>query len=50
MVRRFCLIAALAVCGLLAEAAFAETFNLANGDTLTGELLTGSETDAGVQI
>jgi hypothetical protein len=50
MVRRFCLIAALAVCGLLAAAAYAETFKLANGDTLTGELLTGSETDAGVQI
>jgi hypothetical protein len=50
MVRRFCLIAALAVCGLLAEAAFAETFNLANGETLTGELLAGSETDAGAQI
>jgi hypothetical protein len=50
MVRRFCLIAALAVCGLLAEAAFAETFKFTNGDTLTGELLTGSETDAGVQI
>jgi len=50
MVRRFCLITALIVCGLLAEAAYAETFRLANGDTLTGELLTGSANDLGVQI
>jgi hypothetical protein len=50
MVRRFCLIAVLVVCGLLAAAAYAETFKLANGDTLTGELLVGSENDTGVQI
>jgi hypothetical protein len=50
MVRRFCLIAALLVCGLLAVAAYAETFKLANGDTLTGEILAGSANDVGVQI
>jgi hypothetical protein len=50
MVRRFCLIAGLVVCGLLAEAACAETFKLTNGDTLTGELLAGSASDVGVQI
>jgi hypothetical protein len=30
--------------------AYAETFKLANGDTLTGEMLAGSANDAGVQI
>ncbi|HEY5480631.1 MAG TPA: hypothetical protein VIL39_04070, partial [Verrucomicrobiae bacterium] len=40
----------LVVCGLLAEAACAETFKLTNGDTLTGELLAGSASDVGVQI
>jgi len=35
---------------LLAAAACAETFKMANGDTLTGELLVGSENDTGVQI
>lgn len=50
MVRRFCLIIALVVCGLLAEAAYAEAFKLNNGDTLTGEVLAGSANDAGVQI
>ena len=50
MVRRLCLIAALLVGGLLAKAAYADTFKLANGETMTGELLLGSENDAGVQI
>jgi hypothetical protein len=50
MVRRFCLIAGLLLGLLLAGAAYAETFNLANGQTLTGELLVGSENDLGVQI
>ena len=50
MVRRFCLIVVLVVCGLLAAAACAETFKLANGETITGELLAGSANDAGVQI
>jgi hypothetical protein len=50
MVRRFCLIAALLACVLLAWAADAETFKLANGESLTGELLVGSENDTGVQI
>jgi hypothetical protein len=50
MVRRFCLIAALLIGGLLAGPAYAETFKLANGESMTGELLVGSENDAGVQI
>jgi hypothetical protein len=50
MVRRLCLIAALVVCGLLAAAAYAETFKLVNGETVTGELLTASANDLGVQI
>src|ERR1035441_4141398 len=50
MVRRFCLLVALVVGGLLAGAAYAETFKFNNGETLTGEVLTGSANDAGVQI
>lgn len=50
MVRRLCLIVALLLGGFLAGAAYAETFKLANGETITGELLTGSENDIGVQI
>jgi len=50
MVRRFCLLVAVLMGGLLAEAAYADTFNLANGETLTGEVLAGSANDAGVQI
>ncbi|MCX6927115.1 MAG: hypothetical protein NT154_28505 [Verrucomicrobia bacterium] len=50
MVRRFCLITALLIGGLLAVAAYAETFKLANGESMTGELLVGSENDVGVQI
>jgi hypothetical protein len=50
MVRRLCLIAVLVLGWLLAGAAYAEIFRLANGETMTGELLTGSENDMGVQI
>jgi hypothetical protein len=50
MVRRFCLIAALLIGGLLSGTAYGETFKLANGETMTGELLAGSENDMGVQI
>ena len=48
MVRRVCLIAAVLVCGWLAGGAYAETFKLANGETITGEVL--SANDAGVQL
>ncbi len=50
MVRRLWLIAAVLACGWLAGAAYAETFTLANGETITGEVLTGSANDTGVQI
>ena len=50
MVRRLFVILALLVSGLLAGAVYAETFQLANGDTITGELLTASANDMGVQI
>jgi hypothetical protein len=50
MVRRLSLVAALLLGVLLAGAAYADTFTLANGQTMTGELLMGSENDAGIQI
>ena len=50
MVRRFCLIVALVVGGWLAEAAYAETFKLGNGDTLTGELLAGNDVGAQIKV
>jgi len=50
MVRRFSLVLALLVALLLVGTAHAETFTLANGQTITGELLNGSENDTGVQI
>jgi hypothetical protein len=50
MVRRLCLIAALLLGLLLAGMAYADTFNLVNGQTVTGEPLMGSENDAGIQI
>lgn len=50
MVRRLSLIGAVLVCVWLAGAAYAEEFKLANGETLTGEVLAGSANDAGVQI
>ena len=49
MVRRYLLIIGFLVCGLLA-AARAETFQLTTGKTVTGELLTTSANDTGVQI
>ena len=50
MVCRLCLITAWLIGGLLAGPAYADTFTLANGETITGELLMGSESDAGMQI
>jgi hypothetical protein len=50
MVRRFYLIVALVVGGWLVEAAYADTFILTTGETLSGELLAGTGNDAGVQI
>jgi hypothetical protein len=50
MVRRLCLIAAWLIGGLLAGPAYADTFTLANGETITGEVLMGSENDTGIQI
>ena len=37
MVRRLCLIASLLISGLLAGLAYADTFTLANGETITGD-------------
>ena len=50
MVRTLCLLVAVLVCGWAAPTARADTFNLANGETLTGEVLAGSANDMGVQI
>jgi hypothetical protein len=50
MVRRLCLIAALLLGVLLAGAAYADTYSLLNGETLTGEMLLASANDEGVQI
>ena len=52
LVRRFCLLIGLMVAVLLADSAWAdtETYTLANGETITGELLVSSANDAGVQI
>ena len=50
MARRMCLILVWLLGGLLVGAAYAETFKLANGETITGELLVGSANDLGVQI
>jgi hypothetical protein len=49
-VRRFCLLMGVVVWGLLARTAGADTFTLANGETISGELLSSSANDAGVQI
>jgi hypothetical protein len=49
MVRRYLLIIGFLVCGLLA-AARADTFQLTTGKSVTGELLTTSANDTGVQI
>jgi hypothetical protein len=50
MVRTLCLVVALSVCGLVAPTARGDTFKLNTGEEVTGELLVGSATDAGVQI
>jgi len=50
MVRRFCFIIGLVVCGLLAGIARAETYKLANGRELVGEVLPTSANDQGVQV
>jgi hypothetical protein len=50
MVRRYCLVILLLACGLIAAPVRAETFKLANGETLTGEMLVSSANDAGAQI
>lgn len=48
--RRYLLIFGLLVCGLLAAAARADTFQLTTGKAITGELLPTSASDSGVQI
>jgi hypothetical protein len=49
LVLRFCLIIAL-ILGSLARAVAAETFQLANGESLSGELLLTTANDQGIQI
>ncbi|HVM50381.1 MAG TPA: hypothetical protein VMU04_20305 [Candidatus Acidoferrum sp.] len=50
MVRRVFLTILLLVCGFVAAAVRADTFNLVNGETITGEVLASSANDAGAQI
>ena len=52
LVRRFCLLVGFIFGALLAESAWAdtETYTLANGETITGELLVSAANDAGVTI
>ena len=50
MVRRLCLVVALLACWLVAGAVRADTFNLVNGETVTGEVLASSANEAGAQI
>ncbi len=50
MVRGFCFIIGLWVCGLVAGLARAETYKLANGQELVGEVLPSSANDQGVQV
>lgn len=50
IVRRFLLILGLIMCVVLAVPLRAETFKLNNGQTITGEALTASANDAGIQI
>jgi hypothetical protein len=50
MARRLCFIFGMLIGGLLATGVQAETFKLANGETVTGEMLAGSANDMGVQI
>jgi len=49
MVSRYLAILLLALCSVLSAPA-AETFRMANGDTMVGELLLASANDAGVQV
>lgn len=48
--RRFCILFSLTVCGLIAGIARGETYKLANGQELVGEMLVTSANDLGVQI
>ncbi|HWQ90528.1 MAG TPA: hypothetical protein VN673_02565, partial [Clostridia bacterium] len=48
--RKFLLILILLACGLVCPMQAAETYKLANGETVAGEVLTASANDAGVQI
>src|SRR6266446_8793158 len=41
---------AILACGLFGAAAWADTFKLLNGETVTGEVLAASANDAGLQI
>jgi hypothetical protein len=50
MVSRFCFIIGLLVCGLAAGIARAETYKLADGQELVGEILPTSANDQGVQV
>ena len=50
MVQRFTLILGLVVCGLVAGIARGETYKLADGQELVGEVLPSSANDAGVQV
>jgi len=50
IVRRLILVIALLACGLMAATVRAETFNLVNGETVTGDVLASSANDAGAQI
>lgn len=50
MVQRFCLIMGLLVCGLVGGIARGDTYKLADGQELVGEVLPSSANDAGVQV
>jgi hypothetical protein len=49
-VRRFCFIIGLLVCGLVAGTARGETYKLADGQEVVGEVLPTSANDQGVQV
>jgi len=50
VVRRYCLIFGLILCGWLAATARGDTFQLTTGESVTGEALISSANDDGVQI
>jgi hypothetical protein len=50
MVRRLCFLIGLLVCGLFAGMVRAETYKLANGQDLVGEVLPSSANDDGVEV